>query len=157
MRVLAIDHGERRIGLALSDPTGTFAMPLEVVEGEDVLFERIRQLIAEKGVGRIVLGLPINMDGSIGPRARKTMEFGEHLAATFGLHVELWDERLTSVQAEKLLRMGGGSGRRRRALVDKVAAQILLQSYLDSPRRSEAGGGPVGHDPGREESSPAGY
>jgi putative Holliday junction resolvase len=131
-RVLGIDYGEKRIGLALSDPTGSLARALEVVEGEDALWGVLERLGRDEDVDRIVLGLPRNMDGSVGRKAREVMEFKERLERRAGLPVETWDERLTTVEAERYLRAGGIGPRKRGRRVDKVAAQILLQSFLDA-------------------------
>ena len=133
-RILGIDYGERRLGLALSDPSHTIATPRQVVAGEAGLRAELPRLIQEEEVERIVLGLPLNMDGSIGPKARQVLAFKERLERQWRLPVEVWDERLTTFQAECALREGGVPPRRRAELLDKVAAQILLQSYLDSRR-----------------------
>lgn len=130
-RLLAIDYGEKRTGLALSDPSGTLASALDVVEGEQALWDSLERLVREKEVERIVLGLPLNMDGSVGPKAREVLAFKARLEARVNVPVETWDERLTTVQAERSLRAGGASGRQRVRRLDKVAAQILLQSFLD--------------------------
>jgi putative Holliday junction resolvase len=140
-RILGIDHGDRRFGVAISDAGGTFASPREVVEGEEALWRALERLIAEEAVERIVLGLPLNMDGSLGPRARKVLAFKERLERRLRLPVDTWDERLSSFQAENLLRAAGVRGRSRARRVDKVAAQIVLQSYLDHRRRPSGPGG----------------
>jgi putative Holliday junction resolvase len=137
MRILGLDLGDRRIGLALSDPSFTFASPLGVMEGEAALWKELPGLIAEKEVSRIVLGLPVNMDGTLGPRARRALDFKARLETAFHLPVEAWDERLTTFQAQGALREGGLSSRQQAAHVDKVAAQIILQSYLDRQRVRE--------------------
>lgn len=136
MRIVGIDHGDRHFGLALSDEDEFIATPHDVLHGEQEVIDEIEALIQDEGVGLIVVGLPLNMDGSIGPRARKVEAFCDRLSARFGLPIELWDERLTTLQAEQALRASGLSARKRRDRVDKVAAQILLQSFLDS--RSES-------------------
>ena len=130
-RTLGVDLGDRWIGLALGDPTGTCARPLEVVERGDAFWKAVERLVAEEEVNRIVLGLPLNMDGSVGPRARQALAFKAEIERRYGLPVDTWDERLTTVQAEIALRASGLSGPKRAERVDKVAAQIILQSYLD--------------------------
>lgn len=130
-RILGIDFGEKRIGLALSDPSETFARPLRLLENSKELGSALKDLIGKEEVVRVVVGLPLNMDGSAGPKARQALQFKEWLGKLCGLPIETWDERLTTVQAEKALRQGGLSAGKRAREVDKVAAQILLQSYLD--------------------------
>ncbi len=132
MRILAIDHGDRRFGLAITDPDGVIALPLDVVHGEDALLEMLPELIADREVERILVGMPLNMDGTVGPRARKVVAFCERLGDLLGLPVVTWDERLTTFQAEEMLRETGGSPRKRRERVDAVAAQVLLQSWVDA-------------------------
>ena len=143
MRILGIDHGDRRFGLALSDPGKSFAFPFEVIEGEDALFKRLGPLLEEKEVERIIVGLPLNMDGSTGKKANQVLDFKERLFEKFSITIDVWDERLTTVQAENLLREVGGSARKRKSRVDMVAAQIILQSYLDAhtPVPGEEGSG----------------
>jgi putative Holliday junction resolvase len=136
-RLLGIDYGDRRFGLALTDRSGAVALPLDVVEGEEALWRRLTELLSEEEIQQIVLGLPRNMDGTLGPKAKQVLAFKTRLEARLGLSVETWDERLTTVQAERLLRDGGLSSRdRRRSRVDMVAAQILLQSYIEAQRAS---------------------
>ncbi len=141
MRTLGIDHGSRRFGLALSDPTGRFSRPLDSVDGEKGLLDRLPKLISDEGVSRIVLGLPRNMDGSLGKKAQEVLKFAALLRERFPVPVDTWDERLTTVQAERHLREAGVSPRRWKGRVDSMAAQILLQSYLDarSPAEADAG------------------
>lgn len=136
-RTLGVDLGDRWIGLALGDPTGTYARPLEVVARGDLFWKAIERLVAEEDVDRVVLGLPLNMDGSTGPRAKEALAFKAEIEKRSGLPVDTWDERLTTVQAEAALRSSGLSGRERAQRVDKVAAQIILQSYLDRQKTAE--------------------
>lgn len=134
-----MDPGNRRIGLALSDISQTIARPLDVIQGEQALFAGLPELVEREEVTKIVIGLPLSLDGSIGPKAREVLKFRERVEKFLAaleepfqnVQVESWDERLTSVQAEVALRSGDLSARKRRARVDKVAAQILLQCYLD--------------------------
>ena len=136
MRTLALDYGERRVGVAISDPTGRTALPLETIErkrGAGDLFARLDALIAEYDVGQLVLGLPLSLDGSTGPQAERTRRFGRELERRTRLPVDYLDERWTSKEAERLLEPAGRSRRRqqkRRAAVDTVAATLLLQTWL---------------------------
>ncbi len=134
MRILALDHGTVRIGVALSDELKMLATPLEYLPAEPFaqLVERLRQIIREKEVELILVGLPRNMDGSYGPAALKVQEFVAALRSALTVPIQTWDERLTSVQAHRYLTQGGVRGRERRQKVDQMAAAILLQSYLDS-------------------------
>ena len=136
-RVLGVDLGERRIGLALGDPTGFLASALEVLpsigRAKDVA--AVAAIAAREGASTVVVGVPVNMDGSYGPQAEKSRRFGAALAAT-GVEVAYWDERLTTVEAQRYLVDGGMSRRRRRETLDAAAAAILLQSYLDYRRRA---------------------
>lgn len=136
MRTLAVDPGSKRVGLALSDPTGTIAQALTTIDAEphDTLAERLASVANEKEAGRIIVGLPRRMDGSYGPEAKAARELATKLRAASRLPVELVDERLTTVAAERSLREGNVRGRARRASVDRVAATLLLQSHLDRKR-----------------------
>jgi putative Holliday junction resolvase len=135
VRTLALDHGERRIGLAISDPSGSLAQPLETVEQErrrpEAVFERIEAIVTRLDVKQLVVGLPLNMNGSAGPAAAAARAFGEALAARTGLPVEFVDERWTSVEAERLMDRAGVSERRRRGKVDPVAAALILRTWLE--------------------------
>ena len=135
-RVLAFDFGERRIGVALSDPLSLSAQPvltLERVSWKRDL-DQIRDLVLRHGVGRIVVGLPLNLDGSRGERVRLTELFMGRVRRATGIEVIPFDERLTTVQAERVLIEGNMSRRRRRQVIDQAAAVILLQAYLDAQR-----------------------
>ncbi len=137
MRILGLDYGSKTVGVAVSDPLGITAQPLETIrrEQENKLrrtLARILALCQQWEVGRIVLGLPKNMDNTLGTRAVATMDFAERLRARTGLEVELWDERLTTNQADRVLEMGGVKKENRKAHLDEMAASIILQSYLDA-------------------------
>ena len=134
MRSLAIDHGTVRIGLALSDELHVIAQPLEFVPAEplDKFFGRLKLIIQEKEVGLLLVGMPRNMDGSYGPAAAKVKEFIEQLRAAVAVPIKTWDERLTSAQANRMLIQADVRRDQRKQKVDKTAAAILLQSYLDS-------------------------
>ncbi len=133
MRILALDHGTRRVGVAVSDETKTIAQPLEYIPAEPFadFLARLKQLLAEKEVDLVLLGLPRNMDGSYGPAAQKVEAFVAVLRNAITIPVKMWDERLTSSQANRILIQGGVRRDRRKEKVDKMAAAILLQSYLD--------------------------
>jgi putative Holliday junction resolvase len=136
LRVLAVDPGSKRVGLALSDPTGTIAQALTTVNAEphDTLPARLAAIAKEKEARRIVVGLPRRMDGSYGPEAKAARELAAELRKEARIPVELMDERLTTVAAERSLREGNVRGAARRQNVDRVAAALLLQSHLDSKR-----------------------
>ena len=132
-RLLGVDYGERRIGLAISDPTGTLATPLEELDARQPreMMRRIAELCRERQVTGLVVGLPINMNGTEGPSAQAARAFAEKLRTALGLPVELADERFSSVTANQALILGGTRREQRKEVVDKLAAQILLQHHLD--------------------------
>lgn len=132
MRVLGVDLGSRRIGVAVS--SGSVATPYEVIErvGDRAReHERLLDLAAEVGAERIVVGLPLSLDGSVGPAARGVLDEVAELRARTGLPVDTYDERLTTVTAERALAAGGVRGPARRKVVDKLAAAVMLQGWLD--------------------------
>jgi len=138
---MGIDHGSVRTGLSLSDPLGMTAQPLAVLEpgtGKGALAE-IARLARTHEVTRFVIGLPLNMDGREGERARGVRAFGRKLAGLTNLPVEYWDERLSSVEAERVLLEADLSRKRRKAAIDKTAAQIILGSYLDAKAYDRSG------------------
>lgn len=132
MRVMAIDYGDARIGLAVSDLTGMICGDAWTMEEWNM--ERASQRIAEEAktrdVGTLVLGLPKNMDGSEGPRAEKSREFAEMLKKDSGLEVVLWDERRSSIEAHAILHANGKKEKKHRKTVDAVAASLILEGYL---------------------------
>jgi putative Holliday junction resolvase len=134
MRILAIDHGSKRIGIAVSDELKMIAQPLEFVLAEPFaeFLARLNELIRDKQVELILVGMPRNMDGSYGPAALKVQDFVAVLKAALTVPIKTWDERLTSAQANRLLIQGNVRRDKRKEKVDKMAAAILLQSYLDS-------------------------
>ncbi len=134
MRILALDHGTKRIGIALSDELKMIAQPIEFVPAEPMaaFLARLKQLLSEKEVELILVGVPRNMNGSYGPAALKVEEFVAALRATVTIPIKTWDERLTSAQANRYLIEGNVRREKRKEKVDKMAAAILLQSYLDS-------------------------
>jgi len=152
MRVLALDVGERRIGLAISDPEGRVAVPLETLErrDEDADLRALAELVERESVQAVVVGLPLSLDGSVGPQAERTQEFARRVAEAVSCPLEMWDERLSTVAAERALTPSGPPGRRGRRLRagerrrpperrqgarDALAATLILQAYLDSHRR----------------------
>jgi len=163
-RTLALDVGERRIGLAISDPDGRVAVPLETLErrDEDTDLRALADLVEREAVQVVVVGLPLSLDGSVGAQAKRTQEFARRLAEAVARPLEMWDERLSTVAAERALAAPGPSGRRERRRAgtrpsgrigtgerrrpperrqgarDALAATLILQAYLDSRRRPTA-------------------
>ena len=138
-RLMGLDFGSKTVGVALSDLTGLIASPLEIIEREreDKLrktYARIEELIEEYKVTKIVLGLPLNMDSSEGERVKKTQEFKEALERRTGLEIVFWDERLSTVEAHDIMTEAGVKGIDRKKFVDKIAASIILQGYMDSQK-----------------------
>lgn len=137
MRVVALDLGTRRIGVAVSDSGGMVATPYSVIHRSgDVGTDRaaIAEVVAEVGAERLVVGLPTSLDGTAGPAAIAAEAEAHAIGDVVGIPVELYDERLTTVSANRSLATAGVKGRRRRSVVDQVAAAILLQSWLDGRR-----------------------
>ncbi len=133
-RALGIDLGEARIGVAVSDELGMLAHPVETIvvkETADPL-GRVVQLATEKDVGHVIIGLPKNMDGTTGPAAEKVRAFADQLREKLSCPVRLWDERLTTVAAQRYLHDAGRNAKQSRAVIDQVAAQIILQGWLDA-------------------------
>lgn len=139
-RILALDYGERRIGVALSDPLLIMASPLLTLTRQSIArdLEALRLMVEEHQVRRIVVGLPLAMDGTRTAMTGKAEQFAGKVGRATGVPVETWDERLTTAQATRTLIEGGARRERRREVIDQVAAVILLQSYLDA--RRTAGG-----------------
>lgn len=134
MRILALDHGTKRIGVAVSDELKMIAQPLEFIAAEPFseFLVRLKELLKEKEVELVLVGLPRNMNGSYGPAALKVQDFVAVLKGAITVPVKTWDERLTSAQANRFLIQGKVRRDERKQKVDKMAAAILLQSYLDS-------------------------
>jgi putative Holliday junction resolvase len=141
MRLLALDVGERRIGVAVSDPTGTIARPLLALErgARKDDFSAIAGLIDEYNAQAVVVGRPLSLDGSVGPQARRVARYAEALAEHLDVPVIPWDERFSTARADEILRETRGEMAKRRARsngeIDAVAAAVILQSYLDSDRQ----------------------
>lgn len=130
-RVLALDHGTSRVGVAISDPLRITASPLEVVDAA-VALQRIQEIVSEYRPEIVVVGLPVSLDGAENAAAMAARRFGEAVGEATGLPVEFVDERFTSHTAEKALLEGGLTRRDRRRKIDKVAAAVILRSYLDA-------------------------
>jgi len=135
MRTLAIDFGEKRVGLAISDEGGKLASPLEVIEADQAV-ARIREIVKSEGVQRVIVGVPLNMDGSEGSAARNVMRWGRELAGILKLPVLFVDERLSSFEAEETLRNRKRAGeklthKKKRGRLDALAAAGFLQAFLD--------------------------
>jgi putative pre-16S rRNA nuclease len=135
--VLGLDLGSRRIGVAISDPSGTIATPHTVIErseDESDDHKAIAELVIELDVERVVVGLPVSMSGGMGPAARAAAAEAQALGETLPVPVETFDERLTTVAADRLLLAGRVRGGARRRVVDKIAAAVLLQGWLEGKR-----------------------
>ena len=133
MRILALDPGSKRIGVAISDELKLIAQPVEFIAAElfAAFLARLKSLLQEKEVELILVGMPRNMDGSYGPAALKVEAFVAALRNALAIPIKTWDERLTSVQANRILIQGNVRRQKRKSKVDQTAAAILLQSYLD--------------------------
>ena len=138
MSTLGLDIGEKRIGVAIAAPEGLLAIPLTVIErvGEEADLKAILDLANEHGARRIVVGLPRSLDGSIGKQAERVLSFSRVLSQRTDIPVDTWDERLSTVAAERLLSDAGVKSDKRRARRDAMAAAIILQSYLDREHAS---------------------
>ena len=134
MRSMGLDVGEVRIGIALSDPTGLIAQGQATLErsGWDRDLAHLAEMAEKHEVERFVVGNPLNLDGSAGLQAERSRDFADRLKEAIGLPVVLWDERFTSLSAEKTLIEAGVRRKKRRGAIDRMAAAIMLQSYLDS-------------------------
>ena len=134
MRILALDHGTKRVGVAVSDELKMIATPLEYIPAEPFagFLDRLKEILREKEVELIIIGMPRNMDGSYGPAALKVQAFVAVLKDALAIPIKTLDERLTTVQAQRFLIQGNVRREKRKEKVDKTAAAILLQSYLDS-------------------------
>jgi putative Holliday junction resolvase len=130
---LGIDHGSKRLGLAISDPSGRVALPAGTLpsRGLERDLAAIRRVVEERQVERIVVGLPLHMDGRPGPQAEAARRFAQRLAEELGLPVDTMDERWTTREAERALQATGRKGKKKRAVIDSVAAALLLRAYLE--------------------------
>lgn len=134
MRILAIDYGEKRLGLAISDPLGIIAQGMPTLLRNSLIedVKRLLSLIGEKGVEEVVIGLPKNMNNTLGEKATETMEFIEVLKKYISIPIYTFDERLTTVMANKALLEGNLSRKKRKNRIDMITAQLILQAYIDS-------------------------
>jgi putative pre-16S rRNA nuclease len=141
LRILAVDPGSKRVGLALSDPSATIAQPLATIaaEPEETLASRLAEVALANQAARIIVGLPLRLDGTHGPEASAARRLADTLRQASGLPVELVDERLTTAAADRALIAGGVKRRQRRQGIDRVAATMLLQGHLDHRRRQKPG------------------
>ena len=133
MRVMGLDVGSRTIGVALSDPLGWTAQGLEVIRRKNLAQDmfRLKEIMKEFEVSGIVVGVPLNMNGTVGPQAESVLGFIEEFRTETGMPVETWDERLSTVAAEKMLISADVSRSKRKKVIDKMAAVMILQGYLD--------------------------
>ena len=140
MRILGLDIGEKRIGVAVSDPTGSVATPLCVLDARQVLGDgrQLSQIVADYEAELIVAGLPLSLDGTEGPQAAAARAAAERLASLVSLPLDFADERLSSAEARRSMGEAGMSDRDQRGKVDMIAASIFLQSYLDARREARA-------------------
>ena len=130
-RAIGLDLGDARVGVALSNPDRTVASPLQVIKRSGNLFRDIKAVVDEWEANIVVVGLPLSLDGSVRRAAKKAIDEAEKLAATLGVPVETYDERLTTVTAERMMTDAGLDSRSQRSVVDKIAAAIMLQAWLD--------------------------
>lgn len=131
-----MDFGEKRVGVALSDPLGLTAQGMETLEprDEEELLIKIEEMVTQKGITKVVVGLPLNMDGSKGPTTKKVLKFTEKLRERLKKPIVTWDERLSTISAQRALNDMGRRTKGRKGEVDRLAATIILQSYLESQR-----------------------
>jgi putative Holliday junction resolvase len=142
VRVLALDIGARRVGVAVSDQECRIASPLRVLDASALAHpDELRRLIVEYEVGLVLIGLPLSLDGTEGPQAQHVREVGTRLADSLGVPVTYGDERLSTLEAKRAMSAGSVSDKHKRGRVDMIAATLFLQSYLDA-QRSRAGGSP---------------
>ena len=136
MRIMAIDYGDAHTGIAISDPTGFLAGYTNVITAyrPEVVAEGVAKLVKDHGVEELVLGYPKNMDGTLGPRAEKAEHMKRLLEEMIGLPVVLWDERRTTIDAHQILMAGGKNAKKRKKVVDAVAASLILEGYLGERR-----------------------
>ncbi len=136
MRIMALDYGDARTGVALSDPTGFLAGQTFLIKSrkQEVVLEELAALVQRQGAQELVMGYPRNMDGTLGPRAEKYAAFARRLEEATGLPVALWDERRTTVDAHRILGEQGVRAKNRKDKIDSVAATLILEGYLDWKR-----------------------
>jgi putative Holliday junction resolvase len=136
MRIMGLDVGSKTVGIAISDELGWTAQGLKTLKIDEEKnkfgFDEIGQLIKESGISQVVIGLPKNMNGTIGPRAEASKRYAEEIEKQFSVSTILWDERLTTMAAERVLLEADVSRKKRKKVIDKMAASMILQGYLDS-------------------------
>lgn len=139
MRTLGLDVGDNTIGIAVSDPLGFTAQGIKTIVRTEIErdLEELRSICTEYQISRIVAGLPRNMNGTLGPQGEKVLEFTGLLEQSLGIPVETWDERLSTVSAQKILIEGDVRRKKRKGVIDKMAAVLILQNYLDRKYGSE--------------------
>lgn len=135
MRILGIDWGESKVGMAISDPLGITAQPLPYIMNDRSMFVQLKAIIEKFGIEIILLGYPRQMSGKEGIAASKVRSFGENIKKETDLPLKMWDERLTTKMAEKSLINAGMSREKRKELVDSISASMMLQSYMDSVKK----------------------
>lgn len=132
MKIMAVDYGDTRTGLAVCDRTEFLASPIGVIQERNFYFtiQKVANAVKEYGVQMVVVGYPVNMNGTVGPRAEKCAQFAELLKTKVEVPVELWDERATTLEAQNYLSETGTYGKKRKEVIDEVAATIILESYM---------------------------
>ena len=140
MRILAVDYGDARTGIAVSDNSEFLASPVGTIKeyNAERLAQKVADIAREQNAGEIIVGLPINMNGTEGPRAEKCREFGDMLRELVDVEVKMWDERSTTVTAHQFLNETNVRGKKRKAVVDTVAATVILESYLAYRRNKKS-------------------
>ncbi|MBQ1433775.1 MAG: Holliday junction resolvase RuvX [Ruminococcus sp.] len=140
MRILAVDYGDARTGIAVSDNSEFLASPVGTIKeyNAERLAQKVADISREQNAGEIIVGLPINMNGTEGPRAEKCREFGDMLRGLVDVEVKMWDERSTTVTAHQFLNETNVRGKKRKAVVDTVAATVILESYLAYRRNKKS-------------------
>ena len=130
MRSMALDVGEKTVGIAVSDELGITASPRVTLRRDGTEFDRLTAMVAEESIGEVVVGLPISLNGTLGPAAQKVLEFVNQLRPKLAIPVVTWDERLTTAEAEKMLIQADVRRAKRRQVIDQIAATLILQGYL---------------------------
>lgn len=133
MKYLGMDYGSKTLGLSISDETEVFAVPYKTLfyKDNEELINEVKKIVDEEKIGEIVLGNPLNLDGSLSDRSKETILFKEELESRLNLKVNLWDERLSTIEAEKILINNNTKKKKKKNIIDTVAAVIILQSFLD--------------------------
>jgi len=137
-RIMCIDYGDVRTGIAVSDGLGLIAVGLETITapGDRALIEKIKEIASGYSIIKFIVGNPINMNGTRGERSEKAQKFAEKLSAATGIETELYDERCTTMQAHQIMNLTNTRGKKRKATIDTLSAQIILQNYMDSHKKT---------------------